>query len=360
VVIGGILLVVAGAVAGGFALRGNGSPGVGSANPDPTSVATVAQESITSQTQVDATLGYTGSYSIVGTAQGTITWLPAIGQVVSRGQTLYDINGSPVVLLYGATPAYRNLSEGESGADVEQLNYDLVALGEYSSGETAPSGDTFTAATEYGVKKLQAALGVTQSGTLSLGQFVFEPTAVRITADGTNTVLGGPAQPGSTLLTGTSTGRVVTIDLDADEQSEVAVGDSVTITLPDNETTPGTVTSVGTVATTPSDDGSPGDSSSPTITVLVAPTDPSATGSLDQAPVEVTITTASEKNALVVPVDALLALSDGGYGIEVIGAKGVHTIEPVSLGLFDDAADEVAVTGSGIQAGQRIVIPASS
>jgi hypothetical protein len=195
---------------------------------------------------------------------------------------------------------------------------------------------------------------------LSLGQFVFEPTAVRITADGTNTVLGGSAQPGSTLLTGTSTGRVVTIDLDADEQSEVAVGDSVTITLPDNETTPGTVTSVGTVATTPSDDGSPGDSSSPTITVLVAPTDPSATGSLDQAPVEVTITTASEKNALVVPVDALLALSDGGYGIEVIGAKGVHTIEPVSLGLFDDADDEVAVTGSGIQAGQRIVIPASS
>ena len=110
------------------------------------------------------------------------------------------------------------------------------------------------------------------------------------------------------------------------------------------------------MATTPS--GNNGNSSTPTITVLVTPTDPAMAGSLDQAPVEVSITTASVKHALVVPVDALLALASGGDALEVVSPKGVHTLEPVSLGLFDDADELVQVTGPGVTAGQRIVIPA--
>jgi hypothetical protein len=129
----------------------------------------------------------------------------------------------------------------------------------------------------------------------------------------------------------------------------------VTITLPDGQTTPGTVSSVGTVATTPSGNGNSG--SSPTITVLVTPDDPAATGNLDQAPVEVSITTGSAKDALVVPVDALLALAGGGYGLEVVSPKGRHSYEPVSLGLFDDAAGVVQITGPGVASGQRIVVP---
>jgi hypothetical protein len=150
---------------------------------------------------------------------------------------------------------------------------------------------------------------------------------------------------------------VVTIDLNADQQGDVAVGDKVSISLPNGQTTTGTVTSVGTVATTPSNSGN--GSSSPTITVLVTPDNPSATGNLDQAPVEVSITAGSAKNAFIVPVDALLPLATGGYALEVIGAKGVHTLEPVTLGLFDDANEEVQVSGPGVFAGQRIVIPAT-
>ena len=142
---------------------------------------------------------------------------------------------------------------------------------------------------------------------------------------------------------------MVTIDLDTAQQTEVAVGDQVTITLPNGQTTPGTVTSVGTVAST--------SSSGTTVTVLVTPTDPAATGSWDQAPVEVTVTTGSVKNALVVPVDALLALASGGYALEVVSAKGVHSLEPVTLGLFDDADGLVQVTGSDVSAGQRVVVP---
>ena len=134
----------------------------------------------------------------------------------------------------------------------------------------------------------------------------------------------------------------------------MAVGDKVTITLPNNQTTPGVISSVGTVATTPASGSS---SSTPTITVLVNPTDPAATGTWDQAPVNVTITTGTVTNALVVPVDALLAQAGGGYAVEVVDADGIHRLVPVTLGLFDDADGLVQVTGSGLAAGQRVVVP---
>ena len=146
-------------------------------NADPTSLATVSQQALSSETQVDATLGYAGIYSVVNQAQGTVTALPPVGQVVSQGQVLYQVSGSPVVLLYGSTPAYRSLSEGASasdvtGPDVEELNADLVALGYVTSAELSPTSDEFGYWTKVGVEALQAALGETQNGTLTLGQAV--------------------------------------------------------------------------------------------------------------------------------------------------------------------------------------------
>ena len=327
-------------------------------NTAPTSLATVSQQALSSETQVDATLGYAGTFSVVNQAQGTVTALPTVGQVVSQGQVLYQVSASPVVLLYGSTPAYRSLSEGASasdvtGPDVAELNADLVALGYVTSAELSPTSDEFGYWTKVGVEALQAALGETQNGTLALGQVVFVPSIARITT--VAATLGAAAAPGQPVLTATSTTREVTIALDAAQQSEVKVGDKVTIALPDNQTTPGKVSSVGTVATAPASGAT---NTSPTISVDVTPTDPSATGSLDQAPVQVSIITASVPSALVVPVDALLALANGGYAVEVVSAKGVHSLVPVTLGLFDDADGLVQVSGSGLTAGRRVVVPA--
>ena len=130
------------------------------------------------------------------------------------------------------------------------------------------------------------------------------------------------------------------------------------------------VSQVAAVATAPgsSSSGGPGSSDNPgssgsgssaTIAVQVALSDPEAAGSLDQAPVEVTITTGSVAGALVVPVDALLAQASGGYAVEVIGAGGHHHLVAVSLGVFDDAAGLVQVTGTGLAAGQHVVVPAA-
>ena len=359
-------------------------------NADGTSLQTVTRGPLTSQSQVDATLGYAGSYTVlnlsagVGQASspssesgssapaqgaGSVTALPAVGQVVSQGQTLYSVSGSPVVLLYGSTPAYRSLSEGMSGPDVTELNADLVALGYANSSDLDPTSDYFGPATLRALEALQAKLGTTQTGTLALGQAVFLPTAARVTS--LSVSLGQPVSSGTPVLDATSTTRQVAVDLDASQQSDVAVGDKVTITLPNNQTTPGVVSSVGTVATCPSSGGSSGSASSggvcpssstgstssPTITVDVTPSDPAATGTWDQAPVEVTITTASVPDALIVPVDALLAQAGGSYAVEVSGASGTYHLVPVSLGIFDDADGLVQVTGAGLQAGQKVVVP---
>ena len=328
-----------------------------------TSLTTVRKRSSLSETMpVNGTLGYTGDYTVLGQLHGTITALPAAGQVIRQGQVLYRVDGYPVVLLYGSAPAYRTLAEGATaadvtGQDVAQLNHDLVALGYADRSDVDRAWDEFGWSTKAGIENLQDHLGVDQTGTLALGDYVFLPSAARVT--GVRAQLGGPA--GGPELTASSTGRQVTVDLDAAQQSEVKAGDHVTITLPNNQATPGTVISVGKVAATPSSSGSNGSngSSTPTVTVQIRPTDPTATGTLDQAPVQVAITIRTVHHLLVVPVNALLALAGGGYAVEVANGDGTHHLVSVSPGLFDDSAELVQVTGSGLAAGQHVVVPAS-
>lgn len=356
-IVAGTVAVVSGVFAGGGGRSGSGG------NRSATSLATVARRSLSTQTQFNGTLGYAGSYTVLGHARGTVTWLPNLGQVVRQGRVLYRVDGAPVVLLSGSTPAYRALAEGVTaadvtGTDVAQLNHDLVALGYLDSADVDSAWDEFSWATKAGVETLQNHVGLDQTGKLGLGDVVFLPTAARVTA--LQATLGGPAV--GQVLRASSTERTVNVALAPDLQSEVKGGDRVTITLPDGSTTPGRVTSVGKVATAPSNDsggagGAGGSGSGPTVPVQIRPTDPRATGSLDQALVEVAITNQTVHNVLAVPVDALLARSGGGYAVEMVAGDGMHRLARVRLGLFDDAAGMVQVSGPGLAAGQRVVVP---
>jgi len=332
---------------------GGGQPGPG-ANGPVTSLARVTRRSLSETTQFNGTLGYAGSYTVLGRAPGTVTWLPAVGRVIRQGQVLYRVDEAPVVLLYGSTPAYRVLAEGATAADVTrtdvaQLNHDLVALGYVDSADVDSGWDEFTWATKAGVEKLQSHLGVNETGELPLGSIVFLPTPARVTS--VSAQLGGRAA--GPILQASSTARTVRVALDPDLQSEVRAGNRVTITLPDGSITSGRVTSVAKVATTPSN----GSESGPTVPVRIRPTHPRATGRLDQALVEVAITDQTVHNVLAVPVTALLARSGGGYSVEVVARGGTHHLVRVRVGLFDDAAGMVQVFGSGLAVGQHVVVP---
>ena len=382
----GALLVGTGA---GYALtRGNSAPSV--AKPQPPSTAEVTRQDLVNTQQESGTLGFAGSYTVVGQsappsgsnsggnspggsgggsggsgggspgggssgspASNTITWLPAVGATISQGQQLYGVDGHQVPLLYGSTPLYRTLSQGVSnGADVRELNQDLRALG-YRS---APDSDVFTSGTTTAVKAWQKALGAIQTGTVNPGDAVIEPNAVVV-----NTVtasLGGSAT--ASLMTLSSTTKVITVNLPVTAENLATVGETVQIGLPDNSTTTGHVTAIGTVATNPSNGnggGSPGNSGGggdATVPVTVSLDNPQSVGSLTGAPVTVNFTSAEHANVLAVPVGALLALAEGGYAIDVVDPNGHTHLVAVTLGMF--ANGQVEVSGPDVHEGQKVEV----
>jgi peptidoglycan hydrolase-like protein with peptidoglycan-binding domain len=318
-------------------------------NASGTSLTTVTSGTLSSRTSVSGTLAYAGSYSVVNERQGTFTAFPRAGQVMHCGRVLYRVANSPVVLLCGRTPAYRSLSEGASGPDVRQLNANLVRLKYASRSTLDPTSDYFGVQTAYALTRLQERLGVDQTGSLELGRAAFLPGPLRIAR--VTATLGTSAAPGAPIAQATSNRREVQAAVDAAAQATVKRGDRVKIALPNNHTTPGMVTSVGKIA-------SSARGSAPTIAVSIAPRDPGATGKLDKAPVQVQITTASVRNVLIVPVDALLALAAGTFAVEVVDAHGIHHLKAVTPGLFDDATGRVQVSGA-LSAGDHVVVPAT-
>jgi len=354
--LGIVMAVAAGVVlawrAGAFSPAASSGTGRGAPAP---ATAVVTRQDLSATTPVTATLGYADSYTVTGQGGGTLTWLPPAGRVIRQGQPLYKTgNGSPVVLLDGSVPDWRNLVEGVTGADVSQLNHDLVELGCANRTDIAALGwDYYSWETAYAVQRLEERLGVSfPPGSLSLGQVVFEPQALRVSR--VTGSLGAPAS--GPVLVATSDRHVVTIPLDAAGQSEVKAGDTVTVTLPDGTTTPGVISSVGTVATTTSGQGG---NPPTTIPVQATLTDPRAAGTLDQAPVTVNITTGSSPGpVLAVPVTALVAQSSGEYAVEVTGPGNTRRWVPVRPGIFDDADGLVQVTGN-LTPGQHVVVAAS-
>lgn len=149
----------------------------------------------------------------------------------------------------------------------------------------------------------------------------------------------------------------MTVDLNPGLQSQVKVGDRAEITLPDNSTTPGTVDRIGTVARSRDDDK---DSSTATIPVSITLTRPKDAGKLDEAPVQVRITTEGVEKALSVPVTALMGRPGGGYVVEVADPADARRrrLVQVTLGIVDNDNGLVQVSGN-LSAGDHVVVPAS-
>ena len=287
---------------------------------------------------------------------GSFTWLPGAGAVVNQGQPIYALNGRPVILLYGAEPAYRQLCPGVSGDDVKQLEQDLIDLG-YGGPANLTADGNFTGADLAAVQRWQAALGQPQTGAVRLGEVVFAPGSVRVAA--VRVSLGVQAAPGTPVLDLTATRHTITVPLDVSRQQLVNRGDQVSVLMPDGHTNAaGTVTGVSRVATVPPSQGQGqgGPGQTATVSVTVTLTDESGAGALDQAPVYVSITTASKKNVLAVPVTALLAQPDGSYAVAVRSAASRRLVA-VQPGLFGDGG-LVEVTGAGLAEGQLVEVPA--
>ncbi len=208
------LAVAAFAVVGVVIGVGVTSTTTAASSPRASSGAAAVQRRDLVETDTEAgTLSYSSPQTVYNRVSGTITRLPAVGQVIKQGQALYDVDGSPVILMSGTTPAYRDLTSGiTDGADVLQLNQDLVKLGFNPDGIVV--NDEWQTATTDGVEAFQDSLSETETGDLTLGQIVFLPgdqLIASVNATLGSTGGGSSATAASTPVLGT---KPVFVDLD--------------------------------------------------------------------------------------------------------------------------------------------------
>ncbi len=206
------LLLAAGGVAA--VLADTSSPSA-AGKKDGGGEAIVVQRRDLVQTDTESgTLSYADPRTVYDRLAGTITWLPSAGRVIRPGGTLFAVDGRPVILLDGSTPAYRDLAPGDSdGPDILQLNRNLVALGFDPVGIVLDQ--EWQAATTAGVEQLQTSLGESPTGSFSLGQVVFLPgdqivagvEATLGSGGGGSSGSGSPASAGSPAATGASDPR---------------------------------------------------------------------------------------------------------------------------------------------------------
>ncbi|MFS8204235.1 hypothetical protein ACLVWQ_36885 [Streptomyces sp. CWNU-52B] len=375
------------------------------------STAVVRRTDLSDSVSVDGTLGY-GSPRAVGTAAtGTVTWLPEVGATVERGHQLFRVDNRPATVFYGSTPLYRRLDTvGMVGPDVRVVADNLRALG-YDIGAqpptgtlvTAPGTDTAqdpagtssgtTAGTSSGAEEsaddrassggpspdgsgtpspaassvpqrvqpgdsvltgaLVAAIGRWQRDTRVPQSTVLEPGDVVVTTGAVRVdqlkVKNGDAASND-LLSVTGTGKRVTVETGEGGSTSFRKGDAVDVTLPDGATVRGRVSKVGSVVRPGSENG--GDTGSEptrTITVVLAGGGGgAAVRGIDSAPVQVRFTGRTVKDVLVVPVGALLALSEGGYAVQLLSGKLIK----VTTKLF--AKGLVEISGP-VEAGTKVV-----
>jgi peptidoglycan hydrolase-like protein with peptidoglycan-binding domain len=337
----GTLAVVA-AGGGAWALLPGGHSAAPAANDAvPLGSAAVERRDLIERKDVGGTLGYGATHAVAAPVAGTITRLRAEGDTVRRGRSLLSIDAKATAwVLYGRRPMYRDLGPGVSnGSDVRQLERNLAALG-YDPGTVDVK---WTWATTAAVEAFQHDRGLTENGTLRRTDVVISDGPARVGAH--KAEVGDPARPGAPVTALTSTTSEVTAQVDAGVVASMHRGDAVDVTMPDGNAVRGAITRVGTVAT-PGQNGE-----APTVALRVALRG-KRQGRLDGAPVTLSLAIGRTKNALAVPVIALVATGASAYAVELAGSR---RLVPVTLGALADGWAQVSAPG--LTAGDRVVVP---
>ncbi|MEC4016818.1 peptidoglycan-binding protein [Streptomyces sp. H27-D2] len=340
-----VILAVAGGGVAVTALAAPDKQGVRRDSGLPPATAPLQRGDLSDSTQAEGTLGYAKERKLNAGAAGMLTWVSGSGSTAGRDDRLYEVDGKPVRLMYGTAPMYRTLKTGDKGDDVEQLEANLRDLG-YGGWLTVDG--TYTSGTADAVKRWQKAHDLPQTGRTGMDQIAFSSGPVRIKATGA--AVGDQVAPGNPVLTTTGSQRVVQFALDVAEGKLAKTGTKVTVSLPDGSTARGKVSAVGKTAKPGSD---PQDKT-PKINITVAFDDPAEVKGFDQSPVTVNLTGETREDVLSVPVNALLALPGGGFGLQVV-AHGKAREVKVELGIFGQG--RVEVTGSGLRAGMKVGVP---
>ncbi|MFI6101692.1 peptidoglycan-binding protein [Lentzea sp. NPDC051213] len=308
-----------------------------SAPPAPPPATTqVTRTTLTDRIKVDGDLGTGAPVGVAGRRPGTITRLPAHGEQLERGKVLYEVNAVGVPVFFGPTPLYREMRNGvPDGDDVKMLQENLLALGYTELG--AASGK-FGPRTASAVKRWQKSLKAEQTGVVQPGDVIVVTGPVRVHA--VTAQPGAPAE--GPLMTVTGLDRLVSVELTPAQRRLARVDAKVKVYLPGGKETAGTVREVAVKTVE--------DKPKPFATVTLDDSALAASAELGRVTVE--FDGEKRENVLAVPVQALLALREGGYAVEVVdGGKSRYLA--VRTGMF--AGGMVEITGDGVSEGLTVV-----
>ncbi|MFD4833801.1 peptidoglycan-binding protein [Streptomyces uncialis] len=277
-------------------------------------------------------------------AKGTESGTAGSGTGGSAGTTGGDRDTSA-----GDAPAGA-AATGSTGADVRQFETNLAALGYIDF----TVDDRYTAKTAAAVKRWQKHLGVPETGRIAVGDVVY--TSGRITVGRVAVRVGAQASPEALGYTGGE--RRVTVEASAQDGAWAVRGTRVTVEVPGGEPVEGRVRSVSremrsAEGADPEGGGKAEGAQDATFTVTIRLLDQSAIGRTESAPVTVRYVSDRKTGVLAVPVAALVALAEGGHGLERAGAEGGFVA--VRTGLF--AEGMVEVSGRGVRAGMKVRVP---
>jgi len=309
------------------------------------SFADVVVTDLTETSEYDGTLGRMEGDPVSVRLEGTVTGLPEEGRTLEQGDVVAWIDNQPVVLLYGDLPVWREMREDTEGPDVLQLENALTELGFNENEESMTVDETFSAATASVIETWQESIGAEDDGIVGIGEVVFSTAPVRVSA--LQVSVGDQVGSGTPIFTTSSDEIEVSFDLPTFEADNVEVGAQVEVQLPDLSTTTGIVTEIATTAEL-SENG--GDATFP---VTVELDDPSVAEGIVDAPVTVAVITDQVRGVTAVPVEALVALTEGGYAVEVADGSGTRLVA-VEPGFFAEGLVEISGEPSP---GDKVVVP---
>jgi len=323
-----------------------------------TSTVDVRKTDVAERRFVSGALGYAGSYHVLASGTGTLTWLPPVGTVVDRGAAAYELDGKRVSLMYGSRPVWREFRVGMSdGPDVKQLEANLRELG---FGANLTVDHHFSVLTYSAIRRWQRAAQLNVTGSVPLGQIVFLSNPVRI--GGHDAQLGTQVAAGHLVAHGTTNEPAVTAQASPRQLSSIKVDTPVVVTLPDGKTRTGKITNVAATPTTSDGNGDTantgdgGGSGQQDTVTFTARLDGEITGFVDQARVQITIIRTRHNNVLAVPITALNATPGGGYEVVLVDGTTTRRV-PVRTGLFDEFTGLAEVSGDGLLEGQKVQVP---
>ncbi|WP_430784168.1 HlyD family efflux transporter periplasmic adaptor subunit [Actinoplanes sp. G11-F43] len=338
--VAGLAVVLAGSGAAVAVTRHRADPAPPPAAPAAATTA-IERRDLATTKSLDGSIGFGTARPFAGHREATVTWLPAPGTKIKRGRQLYRANDLPVPLFYGSMPLYRPITgKGLTGRDVRIVVDNLRALG-YPTGPVAGEEAELTPALIDAVKRWQKDTGLPESGAIQVGDVEVLAGAVRVEAV---TVQPGVPADGE-LMSVTSTRKVVTVPAELSQASSIERGQKVTVVLPDERRVPGKVLSVGRTVAPPEG------ADSPKLNITVVVDQPKRIAEIDSADVRVEFSGEIHEDVLAVPVEALVALAEGGYALQLPGGALVA----VETGMF--ASGWVEITGDGLDEGTAVVVP---